>query len=62
MNKVIVETKSRSKHVFEVDDESATSFKSIMSDTGFNKMSYLKINDTYFNPNNITSVKIEKVS
>lgn len=39
MNKVIVETKSRSKHVFEVEDSDVA----------------------YFNPNNITSVKIEKV-
>ena len=61
MNKVIVETKSRSKHVFEVDDEAIASFKSIMSSRGFDKMSYLKIKDTYFNSDNITSVKIEKV-
>ena len=61
MPKIIVETKSRSKHVFEVDDEAITSFKSIMSGKGFEGMSYLKIKDTYFNPNNITSVKIEKV-
>lgn len=61
MNKAIVETKSRSKHVFEVNDEAITSLSSIMSDRGFDKMSYLKIKDTYFNPNNITSVKIEKV-
>lgn len=61
MNKVIVETKSRSKHAFEVNDEAVTSLNNIMSSRGFDKMSYLKIKDTYFNPDNITSVKIEKV-
>ena len=62
MYKVVVETKSRSKHVFEVEDEAITSFKSIMSSKGFDGVSHLRIKDTYFNPNNITSVKIEKVN
>lgn len=37
MNKVIVETKSRSKHAFEVDDEAITSLNNIVSSRGFDK-------------------------
>lgn len=57
MFKVVVETKSRSKHVFvfEGDAEKAQLIKIL--ETGITKLSYLKLGTTYFNPDNITSVK-----
>lgn len=60
MNKVIVETKSRSKHVFEVEDSDVAYFNDMMFSKGFNG-DFILIKGTYFNPDNITSVKIEEV-
>lgn len=62
MYKVTVETKSRSKHIFEINEEAKNSFEQTMSKLGFSNMTYLKVKDIYFNPENITSVKIEEVS
>lgn len=62
MYKVTVETKSRSKYVFEINEEAKNSFEQTMSKLGFSNMSYLMFKDTYFNPENIASVKIEEVS
>lgn len=61
MYKVTVETKSRSKYAFEIDEGGKNSFEQTMSKLGFSNMTYLKVKDTYFNPENITSVKIEEV-
>lgn len=61
MYKITVETKPRSKHVFEIDEEGKNSFEQTMSKLGFSNMSYLMLKDTYFNPESITSVKIREV-
>ena len=60
MPKITVETKSRSKHVFETDEDSVEKFTKIIQTLGFSKMTYLKIHNTFFNPENVTSVKIEE--
>lgn len=63
MYNITVETKSRSKHVFSgIDEDGKNQLQCVMSERGFSGMSFLKIKTTYFNPENITSVKIEEVS
>lgn len=63
MYKITVETKSRSKHVFSgIDEELKNQLQCIMQERGFSGMTFLKIKTTYFNPENITSVKIEEVN
>lgn len=60
MPKIVVETKSRSKHVFDVSEAGAETFKKIIQTRGFSNMSYLEIQNTFFNPENLTSIKIEE--
>lgn len=60
MPKIIVETKSRSKHVFEIDEDSVEKFTKTVQTLGFSNMTYLKIQNTFFNPENVASVKIEE--
>lgn len=61
MYKITVETKSRSKHVFtDIDEEGKNQLQCVMHGRGFSGMSFLKIKTTYFNPENIASVKIEE--
>lgn len=60
MIKVIVETKSRSKHVFKFESDAEKAQLVKILEAGITKLSYLKLDSTYFNPDNITSVKIEE--
>lgn len=60
MPKIVVETKSRSKHVFDVSEGGVETFKKIIQTRGFSNMSYLEIQNTFFNPENLTSIKIEE--
>ena len=60
MPKITVETKSRFKYVFETDEDSVEKFTKIIQTLGFSKITYLKIQNTFFNPENVTSVKIEE--
>lgn len=59
MFKVIVETKSRSKHVFEFESDVEKAQLIKVLEEGLTELTYLKLETTYFNPDNITSVKIE---
>lgn len=60
MPKITVETKSRSKHVFEVEDDVVEWFVDTISQGGFKGITCLKIQNTFFNPENVTSIKIEE--
>lgn len=60
MVKVTVETKSRSKHVFELPHATKAQVENLL-EHGFTSTKYMSFNDTYFNPLNITSVKIEEI-
>ena len=60
MPKIVVETKSRSKHVFETDESGVETLTKIIQEKGFSSMSYLGIQNTFFNPENVTSIKIEE--
>lgn len=59
--RVVVETKSRSKHTFDVETEgTATFLKSIQ--TGMSYERTVRILNTIFQVDNITSIKVEEIS